>query len=312
MRVLVTGGAGFIGSHTVDALLRAGHVVTVVDDLSAGVRANVSAAATLAQVDVRDAAALDGAMQRAKPEIVLAFAGRVDVRRSIEEPALDASTNVLGSLNTFCAAERHGALRLVFASSGGALYGETPTPADERQPVRPLSPYGVAKHAAEQYLRWVSEHFGVDCTVLRYANVYGPRQNASQEAGVIASFLKCALQGEPMVIRGDGLQTRDFVYVEDVVRANLLAMTSPCGTYNIGTGISTSIEDLAALCAKLCGKSVVVKHSSGVQGEVRTSVLDARLASIHLGWKAQWALEDGMLKTLQWHADRAKAALHHA
>jgi UDP-glucose 4-epimerase len=310
MNVLVTGGAGFIGSHTVDALIAAGHAVTMVDDLSTGVRANVNDAAVLAQVDVRDPAALDGVVERARPDVVMAFAGRVDVRRSIEDPVQDASTNVLGSLNTFFAGARHGAARVIFASTGGALYGEASVPASERTPVQPLSPYGVGKHAAEQYLAWVGNHFGVVCTVLRYANVYGPRQRSSQEGGVAAVFLKHLLDGDALVINGDGLQTRDFVYVQDTVRANLLAMTSPGGTYNIGTGISTSIEELAALCIRLLGHDVPVRYGQAVAGEVRASVLDAALAAEQLGWKSTWTLEDGMRETLHWYTEQAERGRH--
>ncbi len=310
MNVLVTGGAGFIGSHMVDALLRVGHAVTVVDDLSTGVRANVNDGAVLAQVDVRDPVALDDVARRARPDIVMAFAGRVDVRRSVEDPMQDASTNVLGSLNTFCAGARHGAGRLIFASTGGALYGEARVAADERTPVKPVSPYGVAKYAAEQYLAWTGSHFGVTCTTLRYANVYGPRQNAFQEAGVVALFLRRMLDGDPLVIHGDGLQTRDFVFVQDVVRANLLAMTSPGGTYNIGTGRATSIGDLAALCARLYGSGVLVQHGQAVLGEVRDSVLDAGLAAERLGWRPLWTLEDGIRETLHWYAGQVEHGRH--
>ncbi len=310
MNILVTGGAGFVGSHTVDALVEAGHVVTVVDDLSTGVRANVNDAAVLAQVDVRDPVALDGVVQRAKPDVVMAFAGRVDVRRSIDDPMQDASTNVLGSLNTFWAGARHGAGHLIFASTGGALYGEALVPAGESTPVLPLSPYGVAKYAAEQYLAWVGRHYGISCTTLRYANVYGPRQNASQEAGVVASFLRRILDGDSIVIHGDGLQTRDFVYVRDVVRANLLAMTSPGGTYNIVTGRATRIEELAALCAGLHRPGVPVRHGPAVAGEVHDSVLDASLAREQLNWRPMWALKDGLDETLQWYAAALKRERH--
>ena len=310
MKVLVTGGAGFIGSHTVDALVGAGQVVTVVDDLSTGARANVNDAAVLEQVDVKDPVALDGVVQRASPDVVMAFAGRVDVRRSIEDPMQDASTNVLGSLNTFCAGARYGAGRLIFASTGGALYGEASVPADEHTPIQPLSPYGVAKHAAEQYLAWAGQHYGVACTTLRYANVYGPRQNASQEAGVVALFLTCMLQGDPPVVRGDGLQTRDFVYVQDVVRANLLAMESPSGTYNIGTGSATRITDLAALCARLHGHDIGIRHGPVVAGEVRHSVLDVGLAGEQLGWRPLWLLEDGIRETLQWYEKQVGRSRH--
>jgi UDP-glucose 4-epimerase len=311
MNVLVTGGAGFIGSHTVDALIAAGHAVTVVDDLSTGVRANVNDAAVLEQVDVRDSAGLDGIVQRARPDVVMALAGRIDVRHSIEDPMQDASTNVLGSLNTFCAGVRHGARHLIFASTGGALYGDVCIPANERAPVQPLSPYGVGKYAAEQYLAWVGRHFGIACTTLRYANVYGPRQNPAQETGVVALFLRRMVGGEPLVINGDGRQTRDFVYVDDVVRANLRAMTSPGGTYNIGTGRATSIGDLAALCCRLHRPDVVIRHEQAIVGEMRDSVLDVVLARDRLGWEPLWKLEDGLRETLQWIAGQAECG-HHA
>jgi UDP-glucose 4-epimerase len=261
-------------------------------------------------VDVRDPAALDGVVERARPDVVMAFAGRVDVRRSIEDPAQDASTNVLGSLNTFFAGARHGAARLIFASTGGALYGETLDPASESTPVQPLSPYGVAKCAAEQYLAWAGHHYGIVCTTLRYANVYGPRQRSSQEGGVVAVFFKRMLDGDQLVIHGDGLQTRDFVYVRDVVRANLTAMTSPGGTYNIGTGVSTSINDLATLCSTLQGHDISVQHGPAIEGEVRASVLSAALAAEQLGWKPTWTLEDGMRETLHWYMEQAERGRH--
>ncbi len=303
MRVLVTGGAGFIGSHTVDALIAAGHAVTVVDNFSTGMQVNVNGDADLEQADIRDAAVLDSIMHRTKPDVVMAIAGHVDVRHSIEDPAQDAATNVLGSLNTFWAGARNGAARLVFASTGGALYGETRTPADEHTPVQPISPYGIAKHAAEQYLVWVCHQFGIVHTTLRYANVYGPRQNTSQESGVITLFFRRMLDGDPLVIHGDGSQTRDFVYVEDVVRANLLAMTSPEGVYNIGTGVSTTVSDLAASCIALSRSSVPVEHTEAVAGEVHDSVLNAGLAAFQLGWKPRWTLADGMHETWQWFMD---------
>jgi UDP-glucose 4-epimerase len=310
MNVLVTGGAGFIGSHTVDALIATGHVVTVVDDFSTGARANVNDAAVLEQVDVRDPAALDGVVQRARPDVVMALAGRIDVRHSIEDPMQDASTNVLGSLNTFCAGVRHGVRHLIFASTGGALYGDACVPANEGTPVQPLSPYGVSKYAAEQYLAWVGRHFGIACTTLRYANVYGPRQNPAQETGVVALFLRRIVGGEPLVINGDGRQTRDFVYVDDVVRANLRAMTSPGGTYNIGTGRATSIGDLAALCCGLHRPDVAIRHEQAIVGEMRDSVLDVGLARDRLGWEPLWKLEDGLRETLQWIEGRAECGRH--
>jgi UDP-glucose 4-epimerase len=197
------------------------------------------------------------------------------------------------------------------SSTGGALYGDACVPANEGTPVQPLSPYGVGKYAAEQYLAWVGRHFGITCTTLRYANVYGPRQNPAQETGVVARFLRRMLGGEPLVINGDGRQTRDFVYVDDVVRANLRAMTSPGGTYNIGTGRATSIGDLAALCCRLHRPDVVIRHEQAIVGEMRDSVLDVSIARDLLGWEPLWKLEDGLRETLQWIEGRAECG-HHA
>jgi len=308
VNVLVTGGAGFIGSHMVDALIERGHHVTVVDDLSTGVAANVDARAILEQVDVRDARALSDVARDVRPDVVIAMAASVDVCGSVDDPALDASTNVLGSLNTFLAGARNGARLMIYSSTGGALYGESPHPATEETPVQPLSPYGIAKHAAELYLSWVCARYGMTGTVLRYANVYGPRQNGSGSGGVVAAFAQRLLSGVQPIIYGDGLQTRDFVYVGDVVRANLLALEGPPGTYNIGTGTSTSILDLGRLCCVACGRDAVVEMRPGRSGEVHDSVLDSARAARKLGWQPRTTLTDGLRSTLDWYGAMARGA----
>lgn len=310
MNVLVTGGAGFIGSHTVDALIEKGYRVTVVDDLSTGSATNVDSRATLEQVDVRDACALNEVASRARPDVVIVMAASVDVRRSVDDPTFDASTNVMGSLNTFLAGARNGARLIVYSSTGGALYGESRDPATEEAPVRPLSPYGIAKYTAELYLAWVCSRFGVAGTVLRYANVYGPRQNGLDGAGVVAAFAQRLLNGMYPIVYGDGLQTRDFVYVDDVVRANLLALDGPAGTYNIGTGSGTSVLEVARLCCLAYGRDADVEMRPERSGEIRNSLLDSDRAARELGWAPRWTLADGLRLTLDWYNMISKESRH--
>ena len=310
MNVLVTGGAGFIGSHTVDALIVAGHAVTVVDDLSTGVRANVNDAAVLAQVDVREPWRWTASCRGQGPmsswrSLAASMCGvRSTIPCRMRPPTSWALSTPSGPgrdmawvASSSRRREGHCMAKRLFLPS-------------ESTSVQPLSPYGVAKYAAEQYLAWVGHHFDIACTTLRYANVYGPRQNASQEAGVVAVFCGAFWRVTQLVIRGDGLQTRDFVYVQDVVRANLLAMTSPGGTYNIGTGRATRIEELATLCAGLHGPGAAMRHEPAVAGEVHDSVLDATLAGDQLNWRPLWSLEDGLDETFQWYAAAAKRDRH--
>src|SRR5579884_842476 len=222
MRILVTGGAGFIGSHTVDALVAAGHDVAVLDDLSSGRRDQVNPAARLHAADLRDAAAVSNLFGSERPEVVYHLAAQMDVRRSVADPAFDASVNLVGFLNLIEAGRRNGLRRVIFASTGGAIYGEQERfPCDEEHPLRPVSPYGVAKLATEKYLYFYRAEYGLEYLALRYANVYGPRQDPHGEAGVVAIFCGRMLAGQPVTIFGDGEQTRDYVFVGDVVRANL-------------------------------------------------------------------------------------------
>jgi UDP-glucose 4-epimerase len=309
MRILVTGGAGFIASHVVDACLAAGHDVAVVDDLSAGSLVRVPRRARLYRLDV-GSAELDDVFDRERPELVSHHAAQVSVRRSREEPLLDAQVNVVGSINVLEAARRHRVRRVVFASSG-AVYGEVDGAADEAHPCRPCSPYAVAKLAVEHYLQGYHATGGLESVVLRYANVYGPRQDPHGEAGVVAVFIQRILAGLTPVIHGDGQQVRDFVAVEDVVRANLAAhaLAIPPGppvVVNVGTGGGTSIQALWQTLAAIARPGVRPYHEPRRAGDVRCSVVDPGRARAVLGWCAAVSLEAGLRRTWEWflaHAD---------
>jgi UDP-glucose 4-epimerase len=310
MRILITGGAGFIGSHVADAFVAAGHDVAIVDDLSSGSRANVDAGARLYRVDIRDAG-LDAVFAEERPEVVYHHAAQVSVRRSVEAPQADADVNVLGSLNVFEAARRHGARRLVFASTGGAIYGEqTGAAADETHPCRPRSPYAVAKLAVEHYLDYYCATFGLQAVVLRYANVYGPRQDPHGEAGVVTIFMQRILAGLAPTIYGDGEQVRDFVYVDDVVAANLAVLdaASPDGEmaiFNVGTGRATSVNALWRVIAEIARPTVGAYHEPARSGDVRRSVLDAARAARQLGWRPVVEVDAGLGRTWAWFLEHA-------
>jgi UDP-glucose 4-epimerase len=306
MKILVTGGAGFIGSHTVDALVSAGHDVAVLDDLSAGKREQVNPAARLHHVDLRDAEKVKAVVGREKPEVIVHLAAQMDVRRSVADPAFDAQVNVVGMLNLMEAGRVNGLRRVVFSSTGGAIYGEQDTfPCDEDHPQRPVSPYGVAKLATERYLFFYKVQYGIDYLALRYANVYGPRQDPHGEAGVVAIFCGRMLEGKPVTIFGTGEQTRDYVYVGDVVRANLAAVKSPAtGAINIGTGIETSVN---RLFQELAGSSYELKPVYGPArpGEQQRSVISPTRAARELGWRAEIGLRDGLSRTLAFFKQKA-------
>jgi len=308
MRILVTGGAGFIGSNVVDGYVAAGHEVAVVDDLSAGSPANVSRRARLHQVDVRSGD-IDAVVAAERPDVISHHAAQVSVRRSVEEPMLDAEVNVLGSLNVLEAASRHNVRRVIFASTGGAIYGEmeSGTAADEGHPCRPQSPYAVAKLAVEHYLEGYRAG-GLETVVLRYANVYGPRQDPHGEAGVVAIFIQRILGGLNPVIFGDGEQVRDFVYVDDVVRANVGALTVPAGelvVLNIGTGHGTSVNALWRALATVAQPGVSPYHEPARAGDILRSVLDPARARALLGWHPAVTLEDGLRRTWAWFVANA-------
>ena len=299
MKILVTGGAGFIGSHVVDRCVEAGHGVAVVDDLSSGQRQQVNAAARLHVVDIRTPA-LDDVFRGEAPEAVLHLAAQASVGRSVANPLLDAEINVLGSLNLLECARRAGTRRFVYVSTGGAGYGDTdvvPTP--ESHPTRPVSPYGTSKVAAELYLGcWEALH-GLSGVVLRLANIYGPRQNPHGEAGVIAIFTDRLLRGEPCVINGDGLQTRDYVYVGDVAEAALRALERPqvTGPINIGTGVETTVVGLFEALRAAFGHGES-HHGPARPGEQRRSLLDASRAREVLGWTPRVGLDEGLRRTV--------------
>lgn len=298
MRVLITGGAGFIGAHSARALLAAGHEVHIVDDLSHGKREAVPAGAALEVLDVRDQRLIEF-MERIRPDAVLHLAAQMDVRASVADPAGDASVNVLGTVRTLDASRRAGVSRFVFASSGGAVYGEQDTfPAGELHARRPASPYGVSKACGEDYLAYFTRAFGLPGLALRYANVYGPGQDPLGEAGVVAIFLGKLGRGETPLINGDGLQTRDYVHVSDVARANLLALESrQTGALNIGTGRECNVVTLGRILAEAAGAPLQLLHGPAAPGEQRRSVIDPAAAAIVLGWRPHILLEGGLRET---------------
>jgi UDP-glucose 4-epimerase len=306
VKALVTGGAGFIGSNLVDALLARGDEVAVVDDLSTGSHANLTdalaAGATLYQLDVVDADALSATLRDEAPEVVFHLAAQIDVRRSVADPAADARVNVEGTVNVLEAARACGARRVVYSSTGGAIYGEADVvPTAEDAPIRPLAPYGQAKYAAEGYCALFESLHGLSAISLRYANVYGPRQDPLGEGGVIAIFCGRLAAGASPTVYGDGLQTRDYVYVEDIVRANLLAAdrSEATGSVNIGTGVETTVLELVDAVGALGeGGSFTARHEPERLGEVRRSCLDAARARELLGWEPQVPLDEGLRLTL--------------
>ncbi len=297
MRALVTGGAGFIGSHVADALLARGDEVHVVDSLATGSRANVPAGAELHEVDLRDAA-LGELTARVRPEVVFHLAAQADVGTSVERPDFDADVNVVGTVRLLEATRKVGA-SVVFTSTGGAMYGECETPADEQHSREPLSPYGTSKLAGEEYLRTWNRLHGMSNVICRLANVYGPRQLPSLEGGVVAIFLNRLRSGEQTAIYGDGLQTRDFVYVGDVA-SGLLAAAGGGGVYNIGTGVRTSVLDLHRLCAAAAGVDREPELGPPRAGDLRDSVLDPGRAERELGWSPAHSLAQGLAETWAW------------
>jgi len=300
VKVLVTGGAGFIGSHVVDRCLAAGHAVSVVDDLSSGRRDNVAPAARLHVADIRSPGLAD-VFRAEAPDAVAHLAAQAAVSRSVADPRLDAEINVLGSLNVLECARQAGVRRFVYAATGGAAYGDTdviPTP--ETHPTRPASPYGVSKVSVELYVDcWMTLH-GMSGVSLRFANVYGPRQNPHGEAGVVAIFCARILAGQPCLINGDGLQTRDYVYVGDIADAALLALErhEVTGPVNLGTGRETTVVTIFEQLRTAAGGRAEARHGPPRPGEQRRSVLDASRAAQTLGWRPRVSLAEGLTETL--------------
>jgi UDP-glucose 4-epimerase len=299
MRTIVTGGAGFIGSHLVDALVGRGDEVHVVDNLVTGSRANVATGAELHELDIRDEG-IAGLLTRLRPDVVFHLAAQADVGTSVERPSFDADVNVVGTVRVLEAARSRGA-RVVFASTGGAIYGECERPAREEDERRPLSPYATSKLSGEEYLATWNRLYGTHNVACRLANVYGPRQLPSLEGGVVAIFLERLRDGLGAEIFGDGAQTRDFVYVGDVAQAFLAAASAPeAGLFNVGTGVETSVRELYRLCAGLADLEQEPRFAEPRPGDVRHSVLDPGLARRELGWEAATSLSTGLALTWDW------------
>jgi len=309
MKILVTGGAGFIGSHVVDAYVAAGHEVVVVDDLSTGKRENLNPKAKFHQLDIQDPKVID-LIRDERPAVVSLHAAQMDVRRSVADPVFDARVNIVGLIQCLEGARKANVRRVIFVSSGGAAYGEQEAfPAPETHPTNPVSPYGVSKRAGELYAFFYRAEYQLPFFALRYANVYGPRQDPHGEAGVVAIFAGKMLRGEPITVNGDGKQTRDYVFVGDVVQANLAALErEPCGAVNIGTGIETDVNRLAELLLQAAGSKSDVKHGPAKQGEQRRSVIDCGKAAERLGWRPSVPLAEGLRRTVDWFRPRAGKA----
>ncbi len=306
-RALVTGGAGFIGSHVTDLFIAHGYDVTILDDFSSGKDVNVNPRATVVRESIASPAAA-ALIRDGRFDVVLHLAAQIDVRKSVEDPAWDAAMNIGGSLNLLEAVRKSGyRTRFVFSSSGGAQYGDfVPMPTIETAAKDPQSPYGVAKLTVEYYMSYFARVHGLDTVALRYANVYGPRQDPHGEAGVVAIFCQRVLSGTPLTAYGDGLQTRDYVFVGDVARANLLAAESPLPPagrlddrgFNVGTGIETSVIDLATILQRAAGAAVAMHHADARAGEQRRSCLTYAKTTDVLGWMPEVSLDDGLADTL--------------
>jgi UDP-glucose 4-epimerase len=297
VRAVVTGGAGFIGSHVVDALIARGDEVHVLDDLSRGKRENVTGAARVHEGDIRSET--DRFFDEVRPELCFHLAAQADVRVSVERPDFDADVNVIGTVRVLEAARRHGT-KIVFSSTGGAIYGECDGPADENHALEPLAPYGVSKLAGEEYLAAYNRLYGTEHVTVRFGNVYGPRQDPKGEAGVVAIFMNRLRAGETPKIFGDGTQTRDYVYVGDVVAATLAAAGHGGGVLNVGSGSETSVLDLYERIQRAAGVTRESEFAEARPGELQRSVLDASRARKELGWEPQHSLDEGLAETWAW------------
>lgn len=306
MKILVTGGAGFIGSHIVDRLIEGGHEVHVLDSLLTGKKEYLDPRATLHTMDIRDKDVL-GLFEREQFEVLIHQAAQLDVRKSVQAPGYDADINILGFLNCMEAGRLNNLKKVVFASTGGAIYGEPQyAPQDESHPLRPISPYGITKLTTEHYLYYYFNTYNILPVILRYSNVYGPRQRSDGEGGVVSIFINKMMNGEAPTIYGDGEQTRDYVFVEDVADANVLAvnLTRP-GTYNIGTGFETTVNTLVDELGKQVGPECSPVFSPGRPGEQRRSVLSIEHARQELGWAPQVSFVEGLQRTIEWFKSRA-------
>ncbi|MFP4501388.1 MAG: NAD-dependent epimerase/dehydratase family protein [Candidatus Hydrogenedentota bacterium] len=298
-KILVTGGAGFIGSHVVDHYLAAGHAVAVVDDLSSGSRDNLNPKAALYELDIRDDA-LGGVFEKERPDFVNHLAAQMDVRRSVEDPAFDADVNVRGSIRVLEQCVRHGVKKLFFASTGGAIYGEPAVlPASESTPAEPLAPYGLSKFCVEQYILLYQRIHGLPYTILRFPNVYGPRQSPHGEAGVCAILIGLMLAGKRPVLYGHGEPTRDYVYVGDIARACVLALDKAAGaTLNLGSGVGTSVRELFDITARLTDFAGAPELAPLRKGEIAHICITGDKAAEQLGWTPEVGIEEGLRRTV--------------
>ncbi len=301
MKILVTGGAGFIGSHITDAYVQQGHTVVVVDDLSSGSKQNVNPHAKFIHLDIRDNR-LEEVFRSERFDVVNHHAAQMDVRKSVADPQFDASVNVIGGLNVFENARKHGVRKIIFSSTGGAIYGEQDYfPADEVHPLRPLSPYGITKLCTEKYLYYYREVHGINHVILRYANIYGPRQNPHGEAGVVAIFASKMIRGEQPVVNGDGTQTRDYTFVGDVVRANLASLEyNGSDTFNVGTGVENDVNFLFQTLSRHLNPSCAEQHGPAKLGEQMRSVISYAKIQKALGWSPAVPLAEGLRLTAEY------------
>ncbi len=301
MKILVTGGAGFIGSHIVDRYIELGNEVVIIDNLSTGKSENLNPAAKFYKMDITDEKILE-LFKQEKFDIINHQAAQIDVRISVDEPCFDAQTNIIGSLNLYESAKKTGVKKIIFASSGGAIYGEQINfPATEDDPTEPISPYGIAKLINEKYLYYYESVHNVDYVCLRYANVYGPRQNYLGEAGVVAIFINKMLTGQQAIINGDGLNTRDYIYVSDVVEANSIALMDYCsGIYNIGTAIEHNVNFIFKKLKELTKSDCIEFHSEAKAGEQRRSVISYQKIKDKFNWQPEIDLETGLAMTVDY------------
>ncbi len=297
MKALVTGGAGFIGSHVADSLIEKGYAVVILDNLSSGKIENVNKKAIFVKASVNDD--LTGLFEREKFDYVFHLAAQINVRTSIKEPREDACVNILGTLNILNNCAKYGVKKIIFSSTGGAIYGDNvKIPTSETEEQNPASPYGIAKLTIEKYLKFYKDIYGLDYAVLRYSNVYGPRQNFKGEAGVVAIFIDKILKNEPLIINGSGEQTRDYVFVKDVADANILALELS-GTFNVSTGKETNVNEISMKIKELMNSSLNEVHGIEIKGEIMRSCLDARKL-IKEGWMPKYDLERGLMETVGW------------
>jgi UDP-glucose 4-epimerase len=302
MNILVTGGAGFIGSHIVDQLIAQGHQVIIIDNLVTGQQDLINPAAIFYQEDITNAQKVEEIIQKHQIQIICHQAAQLDVRKSVQDPQYDANVNIIGTINLFEAARKHGVTKVVFASSGGAIYGDTdilPTP--ETHPTDPISPYGIAKLVMEKYAHYYKTIYNIDYTALRYSNVYGPRQNTQGEAGVIALFISKMLQNQQCYINGDGNNTRDFVYVQDVVEANIQAILGNLsGSYNIATATQTNINQIFDILHQLTNTTITRQHREAKIGEQQHSCLSYDKIHQAINWQPQTNIQQGLLQTVEY------------